>query len=441
MGSEIVQAVVQQIGRIITNPNAIVPDVSRPIEQIAVDPFVRSFEPLEQRGILEFADGIPILNPDTTTSIIEQLGRLEFAEGIPAQEDADGSVIQQFILASEPQKSDASGYEGPVEQIKFSTADLRGPGAPSVSKLIEQFILSNTVSRSNPVEQVANVENTVDITQFDFIELIFPVCDSTKVPVTTNILWRIKDFGFEYNVETLIFKVNGVPVQDSSNFSITSLEGGLQLDFDPPDDFSFSEEVEVFLDIEDTADPPNAFIFRCKWTTVPDTQSPIIANVEPECDSTDVNVRAPVEFDVLDVGAGVDQTTIRLTIEGVTVCSGVSFEPITVSGSGSGFHVTYEHLDDPFRFESFVTIGIEATDLSPQRNSSLFVCCFQTEQSEIPTFINFNPDPCESFVDNTTGLTFEVYGVEDGIDISTLEVRVDNGLRRVFVRPRVLRSQ
>jgi len=440
MGSEIVQAVVQQIGRIITNPNAIAPDVSRPIEQIAVDPFVRSFQPLEQRGVLEFAEGIPAGSPGTTPAIIEQRGVRTFAGGA-AVEGADGSVLQQFILASEPQKSEASSYEGPIEQLEFTTADLRGDGGPDVSNPIQQFILSNTVSRSNPVEQVANVTNTASITQFDFIELIFPVCNSTKVPVTTDILWRIKDFGFPFNIETLIFKVNGVPVQDTSNFSITAIAGGLQLDFDPPDDFGFSEEVEVFLDIEDTAVPPNAFIFRCKWTTVPDTRAPIITNVEPECDSTDVDVRAPVEFDVLDVGAGVDQTTIRLTIEGVTVCSGVSFEPITVSGSGSGFHVTFDHLDDPFRFESFVTIGVEATDLSPQRNSSLFVCCFQTEQSEIPTFINFNPDPCESFVDNTTGLTFEVYGVEDGIDISTLEVRVDNGLRRVFVRPRVLRSQ
>ena len=436
MGCEIVTALVKQIGRITTNPDAISPDVSRPIEQIAVDPFIRSFQPLQQVSILLTASqGVESLSKP-----VQQIGVLVFAKGIPASAD-ESSIIQQFVLSSEPQKTEGSSYEGPIEQLKFTTADLRGLSGPDSTNPIQQFLLSSAVSRSKPVEQTTNASNTVDITQFDFIDLIFPQCNSTKNPVDTNILWRIKDFGFEFNTETLIFKVNGVPVQDSSNFSITAIVGGLQLDFDPPDDFGFSEEVEVFLDIEDTAAPPNAFIFRCKWTTVPDTRSPIIINVEPECDSTDVNVRAPVEFDVLDVGAGVDPSTVRLTIEGITVCSGVSFDPITVPGSGSGFHVTFEHLDDPFRFESFVTIGVEATDLSPQRNSSLFVCCFQTEQSEIPTFINFNPDPCESFVDNTTGLTFEVYGVEDGIDISTLEVRVDNGLRRVFVRPRVLRSQ
>ncbi len=107
-----------------------------------------------------------------------------------------------------------------------------GLSAPKVSKPVQQFILSNTINRSKPVELVANIDNTINITQFDFVDLIFPPCNSTKNAVDTNILWRIKDFGFEFNIETLIFKVNGIPVQDSSNFSITAIVGGLQLDFE-----------------------------------------------------------------------------------------------------------------------------------------------------------------------------------------------------------------
>jgi len=38
-------------------------------------------------------------------------------------------------------------------------------------------------------------------------------------------------------------------------------------------------------------------------------------------------------------------------------------------------------------------------------------------------------------------LSFEVYGNLDGVDISELEVRIDNKLRKVFVRPRILRSE
>jgi hypothetical protein len=143
---------------------------------------------------------------------------------------------------------------------------------------------------------------------------------------------------------------------------------------------------------------------------------------------------------VSDLGTGVDQDSITLAIEGITVCSGLSFSPISTV-SGSGFRGTWTHADDPFRFGSSVSVAIEATDLSPLENSSLFVCCFDVEQSNVPEFINFIPEPCDTFVDNQTGLTFEVYGDVDGVDITTLEVRVDNKLRKVVVRPRILRSE
>jgi hypothetical protein len=421
MGSEIVEALVKQIGKIKTNPNNLIPEVSNPIEQIAV-PLDKDFKPLQQVAELKTAeDGLG----DSLSKPVEQIEGLKFA---PTNE----AVIEQVILASEPQKSEGGvPYEGPIEQQEFITE----------GKPIQQFILSTNTNTSKPVELVPNPTNTIDLTQFDFITLIFPPCNTTKNPIDTNILWRIKDFGLPYDVSTLVFKVNGVPVQDRAEFSVTPLVGGLQLDYNPPSDFGYEEEVELFLEIEDTAVPPNFFFYRCSWITVPDIRPPIITNVEPECNSTGVDVLAPVEFDVLDVGEGVDPDSIRLTIEGVTVCSGVTLGAITVPGSGTGYHVTYGHLDDPFRFDASITIGIEATDLSLARNSALFVCFFETEESEVPTFMNFSPEPCDSFIDNTTGLMFEVYGVEHGIDISTLEVHVDKKLRRVYVRPRILRSQ
>jgi hypothetical protein len=84
---------------------------------------------------------------------------------------------------------------------------------------------------------------------------------------------------------------------------------------------------------------------------------------------------------------------------------------------------------------------MEAQDLSPLKNKALFICAFDVEESQAPIFVNPIPEPCDSFVDNRTGLFFEVYGVEHGVDITTLEVRVDNKLRKVFARPRILRAE
>jgi len=424
MGSQIVDGLVKQIGKITTNPGGLAEDPSKPIQQGGTG-FIKAFQPIEQKlnlrtatdGVNEFSN--PIFQPPPPN----------FA--IPSTVDED-SIIEQFILASQGGPGDP--YEGPVEQRVFGTRDFdNGPLFPSP---LEQFILTSVVARSKPVELVPRIINSIQVTQFDFIDLIFPPCNSIKNPVDVNILWRIKDLGFDFDVETLIFTLNGSPVQDRPEFSTTAIVGGLQLDYNPPDDFGFDEEVEITLEIKDTAVPPNFIFFRCKWQTVPDTRAPSILNLQPACDSTDVSTTATVEFDVIDIGDGVDPDSLRLSIEGITVCSGVTLTTIA-----SGIHVAYEHSQDPFRFGSFVTVGIEVADLSPLQNSTLFVCCFATEESQGPVFLNFSPDGCDSFVDNTTGLTFEVYGVEDGVDITTLEVRVDNKLRRVFVNPRILRTE
>lgn len=450
MGSEIVTALAEQKGNLTTNPDGVSPNPSKPIEQIAVpfDTNTGTSKPIQQRLTLTTAkQGLTEFSKP-----IEQLGDFISSPTFPAVNE--NHLLQQFlpITDTHPNSQVSPKPESPIEQIVFVTADQRDNNAP-VSKPIQQLILETagaTVSR--PVELVDTVQNSIQITQFDFVDLIFPPCNSIKNPVTTNILWRIRDFGFPFDVDSIIFTVEGVEVQDRSEFVVTNLPTGLQLFYNPPQDFDYDKQVVVTLTISDTATPtPNTFFLRCIWQTVPDVRGPFFRNISPACNSTDVSSTAAIEFDVLDFGQGVDPDTIELSIEGVTVCSGVTLDPITeqdfvtISGipvgtEASGYHVVYEHPDDPWRYGSTVTIAMSATDLSPNENSSLFICCFDVEGSVEPIFVGPTPEPCDSFVDNRTGLAFEVYGVEHGIDISTLEVRVDNKLRKVFVRPRLLRT-
>jgi hypothetical protein len=308
------------------------------------------------------------------------------------------------------------------------------------NKIIEQKgDFNSNVATSRPIEQQVTPENELDIEQFDFIDLVFPACGSIKNPTDTNILWRIRDFSFPLDPETIIFEVESVAVQDTSEFSVTPIVGGLQLDYDPPVDFDFSILVSVYLSIQDTADPVNTIEYFCTWTTVPDVRGPTFSDIGPACDSTDVDILEPITFTVFDVGNGVDPDSITLSVEGINVCSGITLDAFTTP-TGSGYTVTYVHPDNPFRHGAEITIALEASDLTDPPNSTLFICCFNTEESEGPQFMGFDPLQCETFVDNTTGLTFEVYGASHGVDISTLEVRIDNKLRKVFVRPKLLRD-
>jgi len=428
MGSEILTAIVEQKGQISTNPQGFSPSTSRPIEQRA--------------GTFSTSPGTskPIQQSPTPATVSG--AGIDFSKPIEQKEGDSFNKAQSrpndCFIEQKNTKRDDQGQDSPIEQLIFVTNNLRAQ--TTGNSQMEQRNLTRDIVGAQPIQQDPAATNSIDLTQFDFAELVFPQCNSIKNPVSTNILWRIRDFGFSFDIETLIFKVNGIPVQDTSNFLITAIVGGLQLDFDPPDDFDFGSTVTIILTISDNAVPPNNFFYRCLWDTVEDSRPPIITLVSPECDDTNVDVLEPVVFSVFDSGLGVNQDTIRLSIEGIPVCSGLTFDPFTVV-SGSGFTVTWVHPNDPFRFDSSVSVSVEAEDLSVLENSALFVCCFQTEESEVPEFSDFDPLQCATFVDNTTGLCFEVYGNMDGIDISTLEVRIDNKLRKVFVRPRVLRSE
>lgn len=409
MGSKIVEAIVVQNGRLVQSAAT-----SKPVEQRgSLTTNNASSKPIEQRSPVDIESG------STTSRPIEQVDPPAFSP-----DDRKAAVIEQKLVETEDPNTSR-----PIEQRVFVTS----------SQPVEQKDISTNDPTSRPIEQQALPENDVDIEQFDFIDLIFPDCGSVKNPVNTNILWRIRDFGSPLDADTIIFKVEGIEVQDTSNFSVTAIVGGLQLDYDPPSDFDFETLVSVYLSIQDTADPPNTFEFICRWTTVPDVRGPIFSDIGPACDSSNVAVDEPITFRVIDIGNGVDPDSIQLSVEGIPVCSGITLDPFTVT-SGSGYDVTWAHPDDPFRYGAEISIALEASDLTDPPNSTLFICCFNTEESEAPIFTGFDPMQCETFVDNKTNLCFEVYGAAQGVDISTLEVRVDSKLRKVFVRPRLLRD-
>lgn len=418
MGSQVVEALVQQVAKRKTNPDEVSPEVSNPITQSPFE-LEKEFLPIEQK-VVRTARSSPLAPSTALSRPITQSSSIETAEGY------EGTLEQKNVET-------ADGIEGPIEQFELTTA------GPTFTRIIEQRDARRATIDGGPIEQEEQISNSIDIEQFDFLDLIFPPCNSIRNPVDTNLLVRITDFGFTFNLATLVFKVNGIEVQDDPEFVTTPLVNGAQLDYNPPENFAYSSEVRIFIEVLDTAPVPNRFVFRCSFFTVDDTIGPRVENFSL-CNTTNVDARAPVVFDVVDFETGVNADSIRLNIEGIGVCSGIALTELTTS-SGNGFRVTWNHASAPFRFGSSVTAAVTAEDNALEPNSTLFICRFEVEDSSAPQFINFSPGPCKSFIDNTTGLTFEVYGIEDGVDISTLEVVVDSKDRKVLVRPRVRRFE
>lgn len=424
MGSQLVKALIEQRSKQKTNPNNVSPEVSKPIEQA---PFRKqtSVQRIEQQSVRS----PPAVGGNSPSRPVEQV-KVTRATGI------DPTVIEQVFAASAI-GSPSQNASHPIEQKSFTTQIFSGSSTTSTPT--EQVKVQRTAIDGGPIEQVAKIQNTITIEQFNFIDLIFPQCFSIRNPVDTNITVRLHDFGFAFNLSTLIFKVEGLEVQDEPTFITTAITNGVQIDYDPPANFDYNATVSIFIQVEDIAPTPNRFVLSCVFFTVPDTVGPVVENFTL-CRTTGVDPRAVVEFDVIDRETGIDPDSIKLSIEGIRVCDGISFSDISTV-SGSGFHVQWVHPDAPFRYDSKVTASVEASDNADPPNNLLFVCTFHIRESSPPEFLDIDPAPCSSFVDNTTGLTFELYGVVDGVDISTLEVRVDSQTRKVFVRPRIRRFE
>ena len=437
MTARIVTVVTEQSGTVVTAGGASEFDSkSKPIEQ---RPVIISTTPpsqnIQQR--LSLSTGSEVVDSELTSTSkpISQRPPAAFTQGGLGSIAEEGGIVEQ----RKTNRKTGENKDTPIEQRRFGTADIYEGGNKTTP--VQQFILNRDATGDEPLEQVAKITNEAEINQFDFAELVFPPCNSIKNPVNTNILWRVRDAGFTFDINSIIFSIDGLEVQDRSEFTLDVLEGGLQLNYNPPSDFEFGTSIFIRLDIQDTADPPNRIVYNCVWFTVPDTKAPIISLASPTCDQGNIDTLAPVVFDILDRGAGVDLDSIVLSIEGINVCDGITFDAITTVTSGTGYRGTYSHPARPFRYQSNITVAINAADLSDNPNSSFFVCSFDVESSTEPKFINIAPPPCATFVDVLTGLRFEVYGDVDGVDISTLDVRVDNKLRKVTVQPRILRSE
>jgi len=102
---------------------------------------------------------------------------------------------------------------------------------------------------------------------------------------------------------------------------------------------------------------PNAMpTVTYSFTIIADTVAPTVVNRVPTAGATGVDPLAPIAFHLTDAGTGVNQATIVMKVNGVTVT------PVII-GDKHDFTVTYTPTT-PFTYGSTVTVSITASDLA-----------------------------------------------------------------------------
>ena len=262
-------------------------------------------------------------------------------------------------------------------------------------------------------ERGGKESNTI-VNEFIFVVEMYPAAYAIKIPITTYIFIRIRDYDTPLNSDTLYFEVEGVDVTDLCDVEYAA--GVLSILYTPAEHFDYSQRVNVYLSISDADN--NTFIYYYYFDCVPDWRKPYLANIHPANLETGVSTDTDISFDVYDIGEGVDIYSLILTVAGIIVTPSIS----VIAG---GYHVSYIPTIE-FAHYIKVTVSVEISDISPQKNSLLYVWSFNTVGSTAPVFTNFIPNMCSFEISNVSNFELDVFALEDGLEEASILMRIND---------------
>lgn len=203
--------------------------------------------------------------------------------------------------------------------------------------------------------------------------------------------------------------IERVPLKPGNGYDYELLIEGLE----------YHELYFVGVRAEDFAIPPNRETNNVYlYATTHDTHSPYVANQIPAPDETGVSTQTSVECDVVDSGAGVDQSTIRMRVNGSLVT------PV-ISGTPASFHLYWRSLAE-FIQRRVVTVQVEATDLAePPNIMSTVNYSFTTRDMYAPYLAKTIPRNNEPSVVRNSIIAFHILDALLGVDLDSINILLD----------------
>jgi len=316
-----------------------------------------------------------------------------------------------------------------------------------LSTISDEVTCSQTyVSRHVTTGHIA----TTTIDQFQFVEDAIPVFWSEKNSIGTDIWIRLRPYAFSLNQTSVVFKVKEISYEGdtgwidvSNQCVITTFDAGggllgLDILYNPVDDFHYGSIVYVSISVYDNAPIPNIILTDYWFRVVPDFKAPYITNESPNREEESVDVNSNISFDIIDVGAGVDIDTMELYINNKRIYD------ITSSGISGGYHIEYLNIDG-FYYGQTIELAIKAYDISDYTNVLYDTWRFYTSGSTGPwiDIDSFRPRNCSYGIPRKwAGISVNIYGVDDtGVAPNSIIVHIGGSERTVSIIPIILRIQ
>jgi len=386
---------------------------------------------------LEFNNTTLLRQLENVTSYVhlDQLSKFQFpgghwtGAGAPSDSTAILEQLEEFISDIPLEQLEEVTVDVHLDQLKEQTNDLQ--------------ISQNYISR----HLLTGHKDTAIVDQFTFVQDFIPPFFSEKNPTNTNISGRLRPFGFSLNLSTLVFKVREISyagdtgfIDVTSQMSNTTFDAGggllgLDLFYNPANDFHHNGVVYVYLEVYDTAPTPNIIITQYWFKIIPDFKAPFITNEFPAREEEDVARDTNISFDINDAGVGVDINTLEFSV------NSRQKTPVTTTISG-GYTVSFNPPTDFFYGET-VEISVKVKDASDFQNTLFDMWRFYVIGSTGPWIDrnSFQPGICKEGVDREqTNISVNVLAVDDtGVDRESLFISIGGKERDVKIRPIIYR--
>ncbi len=241
-----------------------------------------------------------------------------------------------------------------------------------------------------------------------------PGRNARNVPLQTSIIARVRDEIAGVDSSSLRMFVNAQLVAPIT----TREEKGFRLEYGPVT-WRDGERVDIEIQAQDLATPRNTMpAEKYSFTTVRDSLAPLVLDLQPSRNASNVALDAEVRALLRDDLTGVDSAAIRLFVNGKE-------ETPVLTREGRDFLLNFKP-SVPFSYNEIVNVRLIAADLARVPNPDTTEFSFAVIQDQRWPFVTaHNPARFASNVPPRMPITFEVRDEVAGVDSATIKLRVN----------------
>ena len=237
---------------------------------------------------------------------------------------------------------------------------------------MDTYTFSFTISEGTPDED----------TLPPYVYSVYPEDGASDVPIDTDIRVVLIDQGPENNM-SLIDPESIVLTINNENVEFVTLPipvNGITVIWENDGRLLPNEEVTVSIDACDNAgNCMDTYSWSFSTETAEDTEPPVITDIHPEPNSTDVPANTDISFLLVDELSGVDENSITLTVNDVQITD------FNIEVTNDGVFVSYQP-PEPFEAGELVTVVTSFCDNAG--NCADFDWSFEIEnESEAPLLL------------------------------------------------------